>query len=333
MPVVIGAFGGTASFPTGPNADDSIQVTVPTGTSLFVGGLNSEATRFIWLTEITGSGNYPTSILTMGHNTPTIDDDTILVAGTLFGAGATYFPVGPNSDDSIALPGTASRFSSFVGAVPPGQSYFAWVTHVTGAGNVRVQSAALRPHGELMLVGNFDGSASFPTSSGQISVSAPGGTSVFVAQMARDDTGFEWVQPLHVRLGGGNSEVTVAGGDTPIIAGGVSGTMSFPTTSDSSIALTTTFGTSKYFVAALNRDDSYIAWVQSIAGTSGNNYLTSVQAPQTGRTLLTGYFEGSLTVPTGPGDDSTVLTSNGASDMFVASLNSDDTAVSSGCCT
>lgn len=333
VPVVAGVFKGTASVPTGPAPDDSISLTaLANGRSLLVGAMNDEGTYFTWATQVSTTGCCSGATVTvLGAKTPTDVDDTIMVAGRVW--GTAYFPSGPNADDSIVLPDSGtSRPRGFIAAIAPGESHFSWVTEIASTVRSGASSMAVRANGDLLVAGSFEGTASFPTSTGSITIDSPNADSGFVAQMAADDTGFSWVQRIGASgqsgLGGGAS-VAVSADDTPYVSSHFNGTLTFPTgpVPDDSVTVSTVGQGADLVVAQLNADDSYFTWAQA-ARVSGDVTSTSLEVDAQGSPVVVGYFYGSLSFPTGSGDDSVTLTSNGTgreTDIYIAKMNADDT--------
>ena len=238
----------------------------------------------------------------------------------------TYFPT--SADDSIALTSLGGD-EAYVAAWDSASNYFLWAQRAGGSGHDAAFSVALTRDDTPIVTGRFLGTAYFPTSADDsIALTSQFNNDtlqfsedVFVAALNEDDSYFAWAQ-----LAGGERNdfgwsVAVIGDDTPIVTGGFSGTAYFPTSADDSIALSS-LGSNDVFVAALNSDDSYFAWVQR-AGGSAFDYGASVATTRDDTPIVTGYFAGTAYFPTAA-DDSIALTSLGSNDVFIAALNSDD---------
>lgn len=216
----------------------------------------------------------------------------------------------------------------YVAAIAPDDTYFDWVTPVSGS---QLPSVTVAADGAPLVTGFFDGTASFPTGpSAAITLTASGGHDGFVAAMNQDDSYFAWA----VAAGGSTgfeflspTSITVTADDTPIIAGHFVNTVSFPTgrpAPDDSITLTST-GDEDVFVAAMNRDDSTFAW--AVQGASSDEAYGWSVASVDDTVVVTGWFGGTLTFPTGrpaPDDSITLTSTNSNSDVFVAAMNRDD---------
>lgn len=326
MPVVAGDFTGTVFFPTGPAPDDSITVTAPYSQgSLLIAAMHDEGTYFTWATQVSGTGTkLPTAIEFLGASTATESDDTIMLVGHV--DDTAYFPSGPNPDDSIVLP-DAGGPTGFVAAIAPGRSYFAWVTQITTTFSAKVQSMAVRANGAVLITGVFRDSASFPTSTGSITLTSPSADSGFVAQLDAGGTEFAWAQRIEAPAPSlfSGASVVVSADDTPYVGGHFQGTVVLPTgpASDDSLVLSGDPAGLDLFIAELNTDDSYFAWAQ-VMGGPGTDHVVSLAVNPSGSPVVVGYFNQTVSFPRGSGDDSITLTSGGSSDIYVASMNADD---------
>ena len=345
IPVVAGKFTGTATFPRSATLDDSISLTSQGfGSAAFVGAMDAQAQYFTWAQRIAGSSFQLelTVVATMGGATPTTTDDTVIVTG--YFNGTAYFPTGPAADDSIALT-SISNGDAFVAAVVPDGSRFGWArqiaTTVGGFTETRPRAMTIDSSGRGTLFGEFStgGSIEFPTASAPIALPGRGTGTLFVARFEAETGYFTWAQ-----RNVGTPSVSVTGGaqagagtatltdDRPVVAGGLNpGTTYFPTgrpAPDDSIAVTTSGVDS--FVAAMNTDDSYFAWVQRMQGANGG---VMVGKPD-GAIALAGGYTGTAYFPRGPGDDSIAITSTGNTDAYVAEMTAYDSyfrsAVSAG---
>ena len=343
LPVVAGNFTGSAEFPRSPVPGDAITLSsLGFNSAAFVAGMDADSEYFTWALRVVGSffEVLPTAIAATGTATASPLDDTVLVTG--FFQGTAYFPAGPTADDSIALTafGTAD---AFIASVAPDGSRFEWARRIGPTApdpgrQIRPRAISVDASGNATIFGDYNSSQTveFPSSGVPVSLPGSGTYSAFVGRFAAATGDFAWVQ----RSSG--SATFVTGGsqagwgtashfdDRPLMTGTTNpGTTYFPTGNpapDDSLALTG--GT--FFVAAMNADDSYFAWVQPISG------LTSsvIAGRPDGGLVFAGGYTGDAYFPRGPGDDSIALTSVGGDDAFVAQMSADDsyfdTAVSAG---
>ena len=321
--VITGYFGGTAHFPTGPAADDSIALTSTGSNDVFVAALNTDSSYFAMATR--GGG----TVGALGRSVAVTPDDTVIITGDF--SGTAYFPTGPAADDSIAL--TSPSFSDvFVAALNVDDSYFAWAVRAGGTSFAGANSVAIQNDDTAIITGSFQGTAYFPKSAvadDSIALTSTGGINdrdVFVAALNADDSYFAWATRAGGTSGDFSNAVTVTVDGTSIITGSFNGTAYFPTgrpTPDDSIALTSAGG-SDVFVAALNADGSSFEWAISAGGEQSDS-PSSVAVTADDTVIITGRFERTAYFPTGSdADDSIALTAPGFfPDVFVAALNAD----------
>lgn len=337
IPIVVGTYSGTAYFPTGPSADDSIALGSLGGRNVFVATLDAQGEYFTWAQRASGAWGDVYDVVVMGTQTPSPTDDTIVVMGTIVGSGTMYFPTGAG-DDSIALSSTGSYGDMFVAAARVGER-FTWA-QLVGPSNgnpdyIVPGQMTLDAAGAPVLTGAIEGYATgtidFPGASGVISIPSSG---TFVAALSGDDSTFEWVQRISGASGTSINGPAIAlrSTDSPgpasdhlVITGGIqSGTAYFPTgrsAPDDSIAVTSDGARSGY-VAAMNADDSYFAWVTRIGG-SGSASPRSIAVAPDGRTYVAGIVNGTISFPLDD-DDSVTLDKGILNQGFVASLPGDD---------
>ena len=336
VPVVVGTYSGTAYFPTGPSPDDSITLGTIGGRSVFVATLDAQGEYFTWAQRASGAWSDVSDVVVMGTDTPSTADDTIVMIGSIAGGGTMYFPTG-SGDDSVSLSSPGTSQDMFVAAARV-DGRFTWAQLVASStGNpdyVIPAQMALNPGGAPVLTGAIEGYANgtidFPGTSGVISIPSSG---TFVAALSGDDSTFEWVQRISAGSGTSVNSPAIAwrtvdsagpGQDHLVMTGGIEGgTAYFPTgrsAPDDSIAVTAD-GVRSGYVAALNSDDSYFAWVTRIGG-SGSASPRSIAAAPDGTTYVAGTFNGTVSFPL-DADDSVTLR-GGLSQGFVASLPGDD---------
>lgn len=321
----------TVSFPTGrPAPDDSVTlISQDSSQDGFVAALNPDDTTFDWALRIGGA-----SVSTSNISVALTSDDTPIIAGSFSGLatqpGTAYFPTGrPAPDDSIALTwtgpgGSPTARDGFIAAMNPDDSTFAWATRVgTFSSGYRVEPQAVAVTGDdtVIMAGQFDGTASFPTGRAAPDDSIiltttsgrPESYEGFVAAMNPDDSAFAWA--VSISAGSPNDAIRVAsvavtGDDTTVVTGSFGGTAYFPTgrpAPDDSIAVTAR-GSADVFVAALNPGSPNFAWAVTAGGTGyGSGGTIAVTHDDT--PVVTAQFgSGPIDFPTGP-DDSIAVAS------------------------
>ncbi len=245
--LVTGSFRGTAYFPAGALADDSIALTSNGNGDVFVAALNKDDSYFAWA-QRAGSINSDS-----GSSVAVAADGTVLVTGSF--QSTAYFPT--SADESIALTSGLTTDAVFVAALNEDDSYFAWAQRAgTISDEATGKSVAVTPDGTVLVTGDFAGTAYFPTSvEDSIALTSFGELNVFVAALNKDDSYFAWAQ----RAGppadsdgasaAGNS-VAVARDGTVLVTGSIDATSYFPTSVEDSIALTSA-GFSDMFIGWL----------------------------------------------------------------------------------
>lgn len=334
-PVIAGTYMDTAYFPTGPAPDDSIALTGPGSTNVFIATLDQSGSYFTWAQRAFGALSSVTGLVATGSSTATALDDTLFITGT-YSSGTMYFPTGVG-DDSIALSHVGINPDMYVAALRPGGG-FAWALRLGPATSVadRVDPIAMTigASGAPVITGAVQGTIDFPGNAGPIAITSTGfPDAAFIAAMNADDSTFAWVQ----QAGGSASTLqasevavsnmgTASESDDRLIVSGLvaDGTAYFPTgrpAPDDSMAVTAD-AAHRTFVAAMNADDTYFAWVQSAGGTASTVPSSLATAPD-GSAYLSGYFFGSASFPLGP-DDSVTLTAQHSRDAYVARMSVDD---------
>jgi hypothetical protein len=244
--LVTGEFKGTASFPT--SAEDSIDLTSDAGNNdVFVAALNKDDSYFAWAQRAGGNND------DRGSSVAVAADGTVLVTGSF--QSTAYFPT--SAEDSIALTSSgigATTDTVFVAALNEDDSYFAWAQRAgTTSDGATGKSVAVAADGTVLVTGDFEGTAYFPTSAeDSIALTSFGELNVFVAALNKDDSYFAWAQragPPADNDGAsaaGNS-VAVAPDGTVLVTGSIDATAYFPTSAEDSIALTSAGGSDMFF--------------------------------------------------------------------------------------
>jgi hypothetical protein len=312
--IITGFFAGTAYFPTGAVADDSIALTSAAGSrDIFVAALNKDDSYFAWAQRAGGTDSDE------GKSVAVAADGTVLITGQF--KDTASFPT--RASGPVVLT-SAGGDDAFVAALNKDDSYFAWAQRAGGTDGVIGQSVAVAADGTVLVTGDIRGTANFPTSAeDSIALTSAGAADAFVAALNKDDSYFAWAQRAGGTLNSQGNSVAVAADGTVLVTGFFAGTADFPAgaVADDSIALTS-FGGFNVFVAALNKDDSYFAWAQRAGSTSSApDQGRSVAVAADGRVLITGDFQSTAYFPASVvADDSIALTSAGGSDMFVGWL-------------
>ncbi len=249
-PVITGSYRGTAHFPTGPGADDSISLASgPNEDNVFVAAVNPADRKFTWATSAGGPE------FDEGYSIAMTRDDTPIITG--FFRRSAYFPTGPGADDSIALTSGGTNNNMFVAALNPGSGYFAWVTPAGTSGSNRTNGIAVKVTADdtAVVAGSFFGTTTFPASPAQddsIPLTSRGGGDIYIAALNVRTRYFSWALAAGSSGFDEASSVAVAGSHAPVIGGIFAETAFFPTgpSADDSIPLVAR-GNPKAFLARL----------------------------------------------------------------------------------
>jgi hypothetical protein len=110
--IITGYFEGTAYFPTGPAADDSIALT-PTGSNdVFVAALNTDSAYFAMATRAGGT------VGALGESVAVTPEDTAIITGTF--EGTVLFPVSATDSISLTQTGVVDTFVAWLSLATPG---------------------------------------------------------------------------------------------------------------------------------------------------------------------------------------------------------------------
>ncbi|MCK9611174.1 MAG: SBBP repeat-containing protein [Candidatus Cloacimonas sp.] len=177
-----------------------------------------------------------------------------------------------------------------------------WAKKAGGTSNESGKSIAVDDNGNSYVTGYFYGSATFGTTT-------LSGSGIFVAKM--DSNGnWLWAKQAGGLYSGYSYGIAVDANENSYVTGYFSGSATFGTT--------TLTSSSEYysdiFVAKLDSSGNWL-WAKQAGGTDCHDgYGIAVDAD--GNSYVTGYFYGSATFST------TILTSNGNEDIFIAKLDS-----------
>ncbi|MEN6445086.1 MAG: SBBP repeat-containing protein [Candidatus Cloacimonas sp.] len=177
-----------------------------------------------------------------------------------------------------------------------------WAKQAGGTDYDWCNSIAVDANGNSYVTSNFNGCATFGTTT----LTSSGVYDIFVAKL---DSNGNW---LWAKQAGGTNEdygysIAVDANGNSYVTGGFSGNATFGTTTLNSS------GDPDIFVAKLDRNGNWL-WAKQAGGTSGD-CGNSIAVDDNGNNYVTGLFKSSATFGT------TILTSSGSSDIFVAKLD------------
>ncbi|MFO0881206.1 MAG: SdrD B-like domain-containing protein [Gemmataceae bacterium] len=190
-----------------------------------------------------------------------------------------------------------------------------WAARLGGTNDDRVSALGLDSSGNILLSGNFLGTADFDPGPGVSNLSSAGSWDVYVVQLSSAGS-LNWARRI------GNSGAENAGTGLALdTSGNVYVTGSFAGTVDfypsGSIFNLTSAGGQDVFVLVLNNLGNFV-WSKRMGGASLDEG-SSVVLDATGNVLLTGSYNG--TADFDPGPNTNNLTSKGAYDVYVCQLS------------
>lgn len=295
--VVVGAFGSTAYFGTGPSQATLVSAGIR---DLFVAKFDPDG-NLLWAQKTGGTGDdqaFSVSIDEVGD---------VYVAGQAF--GTIDFDPGPGT---IAPPAIAGQWDSFVWKLNSA-GVAQWASRVSGSGTDTALSIDVRD-GRVYAAGTFAGVADFDPGPGTASRTASGTEDAYVWRLSAASGGLELV--LQIGGIGPDQGVGVAvDADANIhVAGTFRGPVDFDL-SAGVVSLTASF--SDPFVAKYSPTGTLL-WAQQATG-GGFDAANGLSLDEAGNVWTTGSFLS--TVDFAPGAATSNLTSAGSADIFLWGLD------------
>jgi len=283
--VVAGAFVGTASFGDADLTSSSIF------SDVFVARVNANGT-WGWAARAGGTAfdvAEATGVSALGDG----------------GAIVTGFFDGTISFGATALTSADGSSDVFVARVD-GDGSWVWAARAGGSALDAAWGVSAFGDGSAIVVGGFNGSASF----GGSTLTSAGSDDVFVARVGADGS---WVWAARA----GGTAVDQARGVSVVSDGGAIVTGRFTGTASFGGSTLTSAGSDDVFVARVGADGSWV-WATS-AGGSSFDQAWDVSALSDGSAIVVGYIFGTASF------GGTSLTSAGGGDAFVARVSANGT--------
>lgn len=253
---------------------------------VFVGKISAAGT-WLWALRAGGTGDDD------GRGISASSDGSVLITGS-FSDSATF------GSTTLTSSGVADIFTAKVSS----SGSWTWVTKA-GASNYDYGNGIVAaPDGSALVTGQF---ASFAAKFGSTTFNSSGNYDVFIAKISAAGT---WLWA--VRAGGSNIDeshaVALLPGGGAAITGIFTGTATFGSTT------LTSAGNTDMFIARIS-DSGTWTWAVRAGGATAETG-TGIAAGSDGSIVATGSFRGTATF------GSTMLTSAGTTDVFVAKLTS-----------
>ncbi|MFT5821840.1 MAG: hypothetical protein ACI8ZM_003096 [Crocinitomix sp.] len=192
-----------------------------------------------------------------------------------------------------------------------------WAKQMGGSADEasKITSLALDADGNIVLLGEFRGTADFDPGPGEVILTSATNNNIFICKL--DASGdFTWVKTFAGTSFSYGSEIRVGSDGDIYTAGFFQGVVDFdPGAAEFNLSAINGDG----FVSKLDENGDFI-WTVPFSST-GNDNARALELDATDNVYVTGYFRNTLDFDPGPGTSE--LTSNGITDAFVCKLDLD----------
>jgi len=293
----VGVFTGTADFDPGPGIHE---LTSAGADDVFVSKLDNSG-AFIWVKQLGGVGEDG------GEGVALDSAGNVYITG--FFNNTVDFDPGPGSYILVSAGGDDIFISKLDIA-----GNFLWARQLGGPGFDFSHGVALDAAGNVLTVGQFEGTADFDPGPGNYDLTSAGSLDVFISKL--DNAGnFVWAR----RMGGTKFDAGL--GVASDAAGNVFAVGQFEGTADfdpgPGIHNLASAGFDDVFISKLDNAGDFV-WASQLGGTR-DDYADSVAIDAAGNVLTVGDFSGTADFDPGPGIYN--LTSVAGNDIFVSKLS------------
>lgn len=193
---------------------------------------------------------------------------------------------------------------------------FLWAIRLGGTNADQVKDMTVDTAGNIVLVGNFNGTADFDPGVGNFNMTSAGGNDIFIVKI--DGSGqLVWAS----RFGDIGHDiargVAIDSDNNILTTGRFAATVDFDL--GAGVANLISNGMEDAFIFKMNEDADYIWAVNIGAGLLDEG--TAIHVDTAGRVYTAGYFEGTADFDPGVGENT--MTSFGAEDIFISVLDAD----------
>ncbi len=297
---VTGSFQGSATF--GPGEANETTLTSAGSLDIFVAKYGPDG-AVLWAKRAGGTDYY------YGLGIAVDGDGNSYVTGYFYGS-ATF---GPGEANETTLT-SAGSLDIFVAKYGPDGAVL-WAKRAGGTDYYYGLGIAVDGDGNSYVTGYFYGSATFgPGEANETTLTSAGFDDIFVAKYAPDGT-LLWAK----RAGGTDYDygfgIAVDGAGNSYVTGYFYDSVTFSPDEANETTLTSA-GFADIFVAKYAPDGALL-WAKRAGGTD-YDYGLSIAVDGAGNSYVTGYFFGSATFGPGEANETTLTSSAGYNDIFVA---------------
>lgn len=193
---------------------------------------------------------------------------------------------------------------------------FVWAGSVGGTSEDQGNSITTDPSGNVYITGFYEGTADFDPGSASFFMNSAGLMDVFVLKLNTNGS-FEWSKSMGGTSGDEGLSITSDQSGNVYITGYFEGTADFDP--GTTILNLISIGSSDIFIQKFNGDGS-LMWIKNIGGMLQEKGYC-IASDIYNNFYVTGFFSGNVDFD--PGSEILELTSQGSSDMFILSMDSD----------
>ncbi|MCX6647749.1 MAG: hypothetical protein NTY09_15530 [bacterium] len=252
-----------------------------------------------------------------GYGITSLSDNSIVVTGMF--AGSAIFGQGEQNETVLTV--SAGGWDIFIARYNP-DGTLVWAKCAGGPSDDQGNGITTLSDDSTVVTGIFKESATFGKDEPNQTILISGGIGdVFIARYNPDGT-LAWAKHAESPSVGSGLGITALSDNSTVVTGMFLESATFGPGELNQTILTSN-GSGDFFIASYNPDGT-LHWAKSAGGVVGDDGGTRITALSENSTVVTGFFQGSVTF--GPGEpNQTVLTSAGSYDVFTARYNPDGT--------
>jgi hypothetical protein len=298
-----GSFEGTSDFNPGSG---TANLTSTGDADVFISKLNSSG-QFVWAIRFGGTTeDYAEALMTDGNG-------SLYVIG--YFNGTSDFDPGPGTTNLTA----AGSYDMYIAKFDL-DGVFQWARRIGGTAFDQHRGIALDSTGNIVLTGQFSGTADFDPGVGTLNLFAQGGFDIGIYKL--NDAGqLVWAK----RFGGGGDDVSrglaIDKDNNILMTGRFEGIVDFNPGGGTNNLISV--GGDDIFILKLDASGNYV-WAHRFGSDADEEGLAITSHPD-GYMYTTGFFQQTVDFDRGPNTQS--LTSAGAEDIYIQKLDGDGNLV------